>query len=321
MLQTANSRGKRRGGGLTDAVLWVGAGGAAVFLVAVLVLARGCPHAAQKTQLLLVTSQGGGAAAPYRPRPLQANAADVGAGVGRVADAAAVMPWDYYVPTHECTRGEDVVGRSAHGRGVWVCGVLDLLQTRPCVVYVTGEPEPTAFERDILRLTPCTVHIFSPQRAEAEVEATATTTEKEDKDKDKNGRLHVHAYALGLEDSDEGATRTPESAMAALGHGHADLVVVAPHRASLEVAAALAQCRRWVGQVALGVRYSPAALRALKPATRLAMQRDFAALNATMARAGFVLVRREENNFHPRTVQMLYGSLRPRPSSSSPPSL
>lgn len=281
-------------------MLWVAAGGTAVFLVAVLVLASGCGRAGEPTAAAQAC-----ATEPYRARPLQSDAA-VGAGVGRVADAATVMPWDYYVPTHECTAGEAVVGRSAHGRGVWVCGVRSLLRARACVVYVTGEPEPTAFERDILRHTPCNVHVFSPQRAAA-AETAGTTT------KEYGARLHVHEYALGLEDGE--GTRTPATAMAALGHTHADLVVVAPHRASLEVAAALAQCPRWVGQVALGVHYSPAALRAVPPATRLAMQRDFAALNATMARAHFVLVRREENNFRPRSVQMLYGSLRPRPSS------
>lgn len=318
MLLTSTGRQKRLP---TDALLWAAAGCAAVLLVAVLVFVGGCgrtsPHSSPLV-LLAVTQAGSGDGdgdVPYRLRPLQrfVGGADAGAGVGRVADAATVMPWDYYVPTHECTRGEDVVGRGAHGRGVWLCGVLSLLQAPSCVVYVAGADEPSAFEREILRLTPCHVHVFSPLRAAGRTEEDKRG--KQEEREQEKGRLHVHAFALGVEDA-EGA-RTPAGAMAALGHDHADLVVVAPHRESLPVASALAHCPRWVGQVVLGVHYSPAVLRAATTVRRLAMQRDFAALNETMVRAGFALVRREENNFRPRTVQMLYGSLLPRPSHRS----
>ena len=258
---------------------------------------------------------------PFRLRPLQKfQQRDLGRIVERVGDSATVMPWDYFVPNYECTRGEDILGRDAFGEGVWACGVLDLLQEQHCIVYIIGTDDETAFEDDILRYTKCEVHVFSPERA-ARIKNRREQLDGAQEEEGKKGKERVAVYevSIGAETNIDSATLSISDAMDEFRHDHVDFVYVAPHRNSMPVAASIARCTGWIGQASLGFEYDPDFFRGKISRKKTILVKDFEAMNDELTKSKFGLVRREENNFKPRTAQMLYGNLKPRPSPNNPP--
>jgi hypothetical protein len=69
--------------------------------------------------------------------------------------------WDYFLPSFQCPFTVERVGRVGDG-GKWVCGLRELAEKPACVVYSFGVNGKTSFEEEILRRTPCTVHMFDP---------------------------------------------------------------------------------------------------------------------------------------------------------------
>ena len=91
--------------------------------------------------------------------------------------------WFPYEPTWSCPVDE-LIG--TYGDGVkWVCGIRDIAP--PCIVYSAGSGGSAQFERSVLALTACEVHIFDP---------TAKAGDTPDNQK----RLHFHAIGFGARD-------------------------------------------------------------------------------------------------------------------------
>ena len=239
---------------------------------------------------------------PFRQRPLQKfQQRDLGRIAERVGDSATVMPWDYFVPSYECTRGEDIVGRDAFGEGVWVCGMLDMLQEPRCIVYIVGADDETAFEDDILRYTKCEIHVFSTVR---------------DSRKGKE-RVSVYEVNIGANTDIESGIFSISDAMDEFHHDRVDFVYVAPHKNTMPVAASIARSTKWIGQVSLGFEYEPDFFRTKASRKKMVLVKDFETMHNELINSGFALVRREENNFKPRTAQMLCGNSKPKPSSTN----
>ena len=247
----------------------------------------------------------GSAKPSFQKRSLQKfDQRDLGRITERANDAPWVMPWDYYEPQYECTLGEDLVGRDAFGAGVWTCGVQSLLQASNCVVYIIGTSDKTAFEADILQYTQCQVHVFSVKRIKHIEEGT----------EEKIDRVYVHGLFIGDKTDEDNGVLSLDDAMDSLGHDHIDFVYVAPHGDSMLVAATVIDSKKWIGQVSLGFHYDPDTMRGPTPRRKLSLIKDFDTMHNSMMNSQFVLILRQENSFIPRSVQMLYGNLKPRPA-------
>jgi len=247
------------------------------------------------TQTTTVVNKG----QPYAPRPFASSKMEVVMKKLRNHEIKIrYWPWMWYETTHECTMGEDRVGDIGDG-GKWICGMTNLLQVDDCVVYSLGSNGKHDFEDDILKYTPCEVHVFDMDDFSYVFFGT---------------RARFHKSKIG--DGTKG-TDSIDGWMRKLGHDHIDVLKIDIEGSEYDAFESLSKMtpQPWIGQILIEVHLFHTNWTNIDQKARynyIDMQLHFWDIIKNL---GLVQFHREEN---PRPsgqgFEFAYGNNRPRPT-------
>ena len=127
-----------------------------------------------------------------------------------LAEAATHKPYDALPPAQALA---GCVRHGAGSGGKWICGGNAAQLAPGCVIYSVGSDGDLTFERDMIKATPCEIHTLD-----------CTLTTAKTPARGEHARLHFHPLCIGNDDRPGSLYPSLGGIMAALGHGHVDII-------------------------------------------------------------------------------------------------